>query len=68
MKGGKVIALLDTNVIVRFLISEENDKYKGLYEFFGSLIAHDVDVVAGKDLIFSVTLPVGSAERIPSWR
>ena len=38
------------------------------YEFFGSLIAHDVEIVAGEDFLFSVTLPVSSAAWIFSWR
>jgi len=33
-----------------------------------SLIAHDVEILAGEDFNFSVTLPVVSAAWIPSWR
>ena len=32
-----MIALLDTNVIVRFLVSDQSPKYKNLYSFFESL-------------------------------
>jgi hypothetical protein len=35
---------------------------------FGTLIAHDVEVVAGEDFVFSVTLPVRSTAGISSWR
>jgi hypothetical protein len=38
------------------------------YESFGSLIAHDVEIIAGEDFIFSVTLPARSAAWIPIWR
>jgi hypothetical protein len=37
-------------------------------EFSGSLIAHDVEILAGEDFIFSVTLPVSSAAWIPFGR
>ena len=38
------------------------------YTALGSLIAHDVKIVAGEDFVLSVTLPVSLAARIPSWR
>jgi hypothetical protein len=37
-------------------------------EFSGSLIVHDLEILAGEDFIFSVTLPVSSAAWIPFGR
>jgi hypothetical protein len=37
-------------------------------ETFGPLVAHDVEVVAGEEFTFSVTLPIGSVAGIFSWR
>ncbi len=34
---GQMIALLDTNVIIRFLMGDKNEKYKDLRGFFESL-------------------------------
>jgi hypothetical protein len=38
------------------------------YEFFGSLIAHEVEIFAGEAFTLSLTLPVISAARVLSWR
>ena len=65
MKGGKVIALLDTNVIVRFLIAEENDKYKGLYEFFGSLERGEMRVELKLIVLFQVIFVLKSYYKVP---
>jgi predicted nucleic-acid-binding protein len=65
VKGGKVIALLDTNVIVRFLISEENDKYKGLYEFFGSLERGEMRVELKLIVLFQVIFVLKSYYKVP---
>ena len=65
MKGGKVIALLDTNVIVRFLISEENDKYKGLYGFFDSLERGEMRVELKLIVLFQVIFVLKSFYAVP---
>ena len=41
---GRIVAILDTNVIVRFLTSDKNVKYKGLYRFFESLEQGEIQV------------------------
>lgn len=38
------------------------------HELFGGLLVHEVEIVAGEDFTFSVTLPATSASWIPSWR
>ena len=65
MKGGKVIALLDTNVIVRFLISEQNSKYKGLYEFFDSLENGEMQVELKLIVFFQVIFVLKSYYAVP---
>ena len=47
-----MIALLDTNVIVRFLTSDKSPKYKNLYAFFAALEQGSTSVEL-KILIFS---------------
>lgn len=39
-----------------------------LFLSLGTLIAHDVEIVAGKEFVLSVTLPATSAIQVPSWR
>ena len=40
----EMIALLDSNVIIRFLTCDKNQKYKNLYSFFESLEKGDLRV------------------------
>ena len=51
---GKIISLLDTNVIVRFLTSDKNVKYKGLYRFFESLEQGEIQVELKLIVLFQV--------------
>ncbi len=60
-----MIALLDTNVIVRFLISEENDKYKGLYGFFDSLERGEMRVELKLIVLFQVIFVLKSFCAVP---
>ncbi len=60
-----MIALLDTNVIVRFLISEENDKYKGLYGFLDSLERGEMRVELKLIVLFQVIFVLKSFYMVP---
>ena len=56
----KVGFLLPGSYVVQLEATESN--------VLRSLFAHDVEVVAGEEFVFSVTLPVGTAAWNPSWR
>ena len=60
-----MIALLDPNVIVRFLISEENDKYKGLYGLFDSLERGEMRVELKLIVLFQVIFVLKSFYAVP---
>ena len=51
---GKIISLLDTNIITRFLTSDKNVKYKGLYRFFESLEQGEIQVELKLIVLFQV--------------
>ena len=34
---GAMNSIVDTNVVVRFLIGDDNDKFKGVYQFFKTI-------------------------------
>lgn len=60
-----MIPLIDTNVIVRFLIGEEGPKYQGLYEFFLSLERGEFNVQLDLIVLFQVIFVLTSFYQIP---
>ena len=60
-----MIALLDTNVLIRFLISENSKKYKRIYTFFESLERGDMRVELKLIVLFQVIFVLKSFYRVP---
>ncbi len=61
----KMIALLDTNVLLRFLTSDKSKKYKRLYEFFESLERGDMRVELKLIVLFQVIFVLKSFYNVP---
>ncbi len=60
-----MIALLDTNVIVRFLVSDKSPKYKNLYSFFESLEYGKMKVELKLIVLFQVLFVLKSFYKVP---
>lgn len=60
-----VIALLDTNVLVRFLTLDNAKKYKNLYEFFASLERGEMRVELKLIVLFQTIFVLKSVYRVP---
>jgi len=60
-----MIALLDTNVLIRFLISENSKKYKKIYTFFESLERGDMRVELKLIVLFQVIFVLKSFYSVP---
>ena len=60
-----MIALLDTNVLIRFLISERSKKYKRIYIFFESLERGDMRVELKLIVLFQVIFVLKSFYSVP---
>lgn len=60
-----MIALLDTNVIVRFLTCDKSQKYKGLYIFFESLEHGKMQVELKLIVLFQVCFVLKSFYKVP---
>jgi predicted nucleic-acid-binding protein len=60
-----VIALLDTTVIVRFLVSDKSPKYKNLYSFFESLEYGKMKVELKLIVLFQVLFVLKSFYKVP---
>ena len=60
-----MIALLDTNVIVRFLVSDQSSKYKNLYSFFKSLEYGKMKVELKLIVLFQVLFVLKSFYKVP---
>lgn len=60
-----MIALLDTNVLLRFLTSDKSKKYKRLYEFFESLERGDLRVELKLIVLFQVVFVLKSFYNVP---
>jgi predicted nucleic-acid-binding protein len=60
-----MIALLDTNVIVRFLTCDKSQKYKGLYIFFESLENGKMQVELKLIVLFQVCFVLKSFYKVP---
>ena len=62
---GKIISLLDTHVIIRFLISDKSIKYKKLYRFFESLEQGEIQVELKLIVLFQVIFVLKSFYNVP---
>ena len=60
-----MIALLDTTVIVRFLVSDKSPKYKNLYSFFESLEYGKMKVELKLIVLFQVLFVLKSFYKVP---
>ena len=60
-----MIALLDTNVIVRFLVSDKSPKYRNLYSFFESLERGKMRVELKLIVLFQVIFVLKSFYKVP---
>ena len=60
-----MIALLDTNVLIRFLTADKNKKYRKLYSFFESLERGDMRVELKLIVLFQVIYVLKSFYKIP---
>jgi len=60
-----MIALLDTNVIVRFLVSDQSPKYKNFYSFFESLEYGKMKVELKLIVLFQVLFVLESFYKVP---
>jgi predicted nucleic-acid-binding protein len=61
----EMIALLDSNVIIRLLTCDKNQKYKNLYSFFESLEKGDLRVELKLIVIFQVIFVLKSFYKVP---
>lgn len=60
-----MIALLDTNVVLRFLTSDKSRKYKRLFEFFMSLERGDIRAELKLIVLFQVIFVLKSYYGVP---
>jgi len=60
-----MISLLDTNVLVRFLLSDKTPKYKFLFDFFESLEQGKLQVELKLIVLFQVVFVLKSFYEIP---
>ncbi len=61
----EMIALLDTNVVIRFLTLDKNKKYKKLYAFFESLERGEMRVELKLIVLFQVIFVLKSFYKVP---
>ena len=61
---GRMKPLIDTNVIVRFLIGDKNTKYKGLYKFFTLLEKGTIKVELKLVVLFQVLFVLKSFYKV----
>jgi predicted nucleic-acid-binding protein len=62
---GKMIALLDTNVLIRFLTSDKTQKLRGVYTLFESLERGDLRVELKLIVLFQVIFVLKSFYSVP---
>lgn len=60
-----MIALLDTNVIIRFLVSDDSPKYRNLYSFFEALENGEIKVELKLIVLFQVIFVLKSYYKVP---
>lgn len=61
----KMISLIDTNVLVRFLTNNRSQKYKTLYQFFDSLEAGKVKIGLELIVLFQTIFVLKSYYEVP---
>jgi predicted nucleic-acid-binding protein len=60
-----MMALLDTNILIRFLTSDETQKFRGLYTLFESLEQGDLRVELKLIVLFQVIFVLKSFYSVP---
>lgn len=60
-----MISLIDTNVILRFLIADKNKKYQNLHSFFNSIERGEINVELKLIVLFQVLFVLKSFYKIP---
>ena len=60
--------MLDTNVIVRFLIGDKNEKFKGVFNFFKSIEQKKIDVELKLIVLFQTIFVLKSYYKVPKNR
>ena len=60
-----MIALLDTNVLIRFLTHDKDTKYKKLYTFFESLELGEMRIELKLIVLFQVIFVLKSFYKVP---
>ena len=60
-----MIALLDTNVLIRFLTSDKTEKFRGVYTMFESLERGDLRVELKLIVLFQVIFVLKSFYKVP---
>ena len=60
-----MIALLDTNVLIRFFTGDKNKKYRNLYSFFESLESGEMRVEMKLIVLFQVIYVLKSFYKVP---
>lgn len=58
-------ALLDTNVIIRFLVSDKSPKYRNLYSFFKALEQGEIKIELKIIVLFQVIFVLKSYYKVP---
>jgi predicted nucleic-acid-binding protein len=60
-----MMALLDTNILIRFLTSDETQKFRGIYTLFESLEQGDLRVELKLIVLFQVIFVLKSFYSVP---
>ena len=60
--------MLDTNVIVRFLIGDKNEKFKGVFNFFKSIEQNKIAVELKLIVLFQTIFVLKSYYKVPKDR
>ena len=60
--------MLDTNVIVRFLIGDKNEKFKGVFNFFKSIEQNKIAVELKLIVLFQTIFVLKSHYKVPKDR
>ena len=60
-----MISLLNTNVVIRFLIADKNPKYRNLLGFFESLEKGDIQVELKLIVLFRIVCVLKSFYKVP---
>ena len=61
-------SMLDTNVIVRFLIGEKKEKFEGVFDFFKSIEQGKIDVELKLIVLFQTIFVLKSYYKVPKDR